>query len=120
VAERVDASAQAGAPAVAQLPRARVLDGDLIIARLLRTGAVLSGLFFSASVGLELLTDSDLHANAIQELRKCGTSLLVLTPVLRLFASGLLLGLRGEWRFAIYATSILVLLALAVGAGLSL
>ena len=120
MAERVDAPAQVGAPAVASLPRARVLDGENLIARLLRTGAVLSGLCFAASIALELLPQSESQGYAIDVLRKTGISLLVLTPVLRLVAAGVLLGLRGEWRFAIYAATILLLLALAVGAGMSM
>jgi uncharacterized membrane protein len=124
VAERVEdpppAPAPLASPAVAPLPRARALEGDIIIARLLRAGAVLSGLCFAASIVLDLLPQSHAQAYALDALRRAGVSLLVLTPVTRLVAAGVLLGLQGEWRFALYASSIVLLLALALGAGMSM
>jgi hypothetical protein len=122
VAERVEEPppAEVVSPVVAPLPRARVLEGDVVIARLLRSGAVLSGLCFAASILLEVLPETHSQAYAIDVLRRGGISLLVLTPVLRLIAAGVLLGLHGEWRFAVYAATIVLLLSLALGAGMSM
>ncbi|MBA2707035.1 MAG: hypothetical protein H0U59_04430 [Gemmatimonadaceae bacterium] len=54
---------------------------------------------------------------AIDSLRRGGLSLLLITPVARLVASGVLLGIRGEPKYALYAGGVLVLFGLAVGAG---
>jgi hypothetical protein len=117
--ERVEAPAPVEASAAQPLSRARVFDGEIVIARLLRTGAVLSGMCFGGSLLLELLPLSTSQAYAIDALRRGGISLLMLTPLVRLVAAGILLGMRGEWRFALYAASVLLLLALAIGSGMS-
>ena len=119
MAERVEAPAPVEASAAQPLPRVPAIEGDAILARVLRTGAVLSGLCFAGSLLLELLPASSSQAYAIDALRKGGITLLVLTPLVRLVAAGVLLGLRGEWRFALYAASVLLLLALAIGTGMS-
>ena len=122
MAERVEVAAPvspAEAPAAQPLPRVRALEGDVIIARLLRTGAVFSGVCFAGSLLLELVPPSGAQAYAIDALRKGGISLLVLTPLVRLVAAGILLGVRGEWRFALYAATVVLLLALAIGTGMS-
>ena len=56
---------------------------------------------------------------AIDTLRKGAASLLLVTPVARLVVAGAMLGLRGEWRYTLYAAGVLGLLAIAVGAGIS-
>jgi len=38
--------------------------------------------------------------------------------VVRLVVAGTTLGIRGEWKYALYAAGVLGLLAIAVGAGL--
>lgn len=118
MAERIDVPTPVEASA-APLPRARVLDGEIIIARLLRAGALLAGLCFGASLVIELLPPTAAQGYAIDAFRKGGIFLLILTPLTRLVAAGVLLGMRGEWRFAIYAASVLLLLALAIGVGMS-
>ncbi|MDY7229737.1 hypothetical protein [Hyalangium rubrum] len=96
----------------------RAAAGERWIARLLRGGALISGGMFLASLGLEALPQSlDSHV-AIDTLRKGAASLLLVTPVARLAVAGTMLGLRGEWRYTLYAAGVLALLALAVGAGL--
>ena len=119
MAERVDTPGPVEASAAQPLPRVRSLEGDVIIARLLRTGAALSGMCLAGSLLLELWSPSSTQAYAIDALRKGGISLLVLTPLARLVAAGILLGLRGEWRFALYAATVLLLLAVAIGTGMS-
>ena len=119
MAERVEAPAPAEASAAQSLPNVRAFEGDVIIARVLRAGAVLSGLCFGGSLMLELLPATSSQGYAIDALRKGGITLLVLTPMLRLVAAGILLGLRGEWRFALYAATVLLLLALAIGTGMT-
>lgn len=101
------------------LPQARAMAGEAHIARLLRTGAVLAGLCFFISLVLGALPQSPATAYAIDALRKGGVVLLVVTPILRLLAAGVLLGLRGEWKYTIYAACILLLLCFAVAAGLA-
>lgn len=84
---------------------------------MLRTGAVISGGLFIASLLLELLPrDESVHV-AIDLLRKAAASMLLVTPVARLAMAGTLLGLRGEWRYAAIAAGVISLLAIAVGAG---
>ncbi|WP_244224452.1 hypothetical protein [Corallococcus sicarius] len=96
---------------------ARASRGERWIARMLRTGAVMSGGMFVASLALELLPrDESVHV-AIDLLRKGAASMLLVTPVARLAMAGTLLGLRGEWRYTAIAAGVLGLLALAVGAG---
>ncbi|MCY1031357.1 hypothetical protein OV207_07810 [Corallococcus sp. BB11-1] len=95
----------------------RAMAGERWIARVLRTGAVMSGGMFVASLALELLPrDESVHV-AIDLLRKGAASMLLVTPVARLAMAGTLLGLRGEWRYTAIAAGVLGLLALAVGAG---
>ena len=106
------------APAVA-IPamRARALEGEKVIARVLRTGAVASGGMFLAALVLTHWPTSQWASYGVDFCRKGGTALLLATPVVRLIAAGLLLGIRGEWRYAAYAGCILLLLVFAVGAG---
>ncbi|NBD13220.1 MULTISPECIES: hypothetical protein [Corallococcus] len=95
----------------------RLAAGERWIARMLRTGAVISGGLFIASLVLELLPrDESVHV-AIDLLRKAAASMLLVTPVARLAMAGTLLGLRGEWRYAAIAAGVISLLAIAVGAG---
>ncbi|RYZ36903.1 MAG: hypothetical protein EOO71_30065 [Myxococcaceae bacterium] len=105
------------APPRAQRWARRAMAGERWIARVLRTGAVMSGSMFVASLALELLPrDESVHV-AIDLLRKGAASMLLVTPVARLAMAGTLLGLRGEWRYTAIAAGVLALLALAVGAG---
>ncbi|AKF82689.1 hypothetical protein MFU01_32840 [Myxococcus fulvus] len=108
---------EAPAPSTTRV-RDRALAGDRWIARVLRVGAVLSGGMFVLSLGLEALPGSESTHVAIDQLRKAAASLLLVTPVARLGVAGTLLGLRGEWRYAVIAAGVLGLLALAVGAGI--
>lgn len=141
MAERVEVSGgeaePVGARAVAQPPegarppveantvrappsRARVgraVAGERWISRALRGGAALSGGLFLASLPLELLPKSQGVDVSIDLLRKGAASVLLVTPVVRLVVAGTMLGLRGEWRYSLYAAGVLGLLALAVGAG---
>jgi uncharacterized membrane protein len=89
--------------------------GAVWLARVLRGGAVASGALFVASMvaeGLGALAAAGL-------LRKVAAAVLVATPIVRLVAAGVMLGLKGERRYALYAAGVLVLLALSVVAGLS-
>lgn len=104
------------APAAARVGRA--VAGERWIARALRGGAVLSGGLFLASLPLELLPKSETVDITIDLLRKGAASALLVTPVVRLMVAGTMLGLRGEWRYTLYAAGVLGLLGLAVGAGL--
>jgi hypothetical protein len=103
-------------PGVSQVRRAEA--GEQWIARLLRVGSLCSGGLFLASVALEALPDSESVHVAIDVLRKGAASALLVTPVVRLVVAGTTLGLRGEWKYALYAAGVLGLLAVAVGAGL--
>jgi hypothetical protein len=96
----------------------RAVAGERWIARALRGGAVLSGGMFLASLPLELLPKSQTVDIAIDLLRKGAASALLVTPVVRLMVAGTMLGLRGEWRYTLYAAGVLGLLGLAIGAGL--
>jgi hypothetical protein len=96
----------------------RSVAGERWIARILRGGALISGTMFLASLGLEVLPQSQEVQVVIDTLRKGAASLLLVTPVARLVMAGTLLGLHGEWRYTLYAAGVLGLLALAVGAGL--
>lgn len=109
---------------VAAPPRARErigrsAAGERWIARILRGGAVISGTMFLGSLVLESLPQSETVQVAIDTLRKGAASLLLVTPVARLVVAGTMLGLRGEWRYTLYAAGVLGLLAIAVGAGIS-
>jgi hypothetical protein len=108
-------------------PRSRILErprvgrsaaGERWIARILRGGALISGGMFLASLGLEALPRSLATHVTIDTLRKGAASMLLVTPVARLVMAGAMLGLRGEWRYTLYAAGVLGLLALAVSAGL--
>ncbi|REG28784.1 hypothetical protein ATI61_108326 [Archangium gephyra] len=92
--------------------------GEQWISRLLRAGSLCSGGLFLASVALEFLPQSETVHVAIDVLRKGAASALLVTPVVRLVVAGTSLGLRGEWKYALYAAGVLGLLAVAVGAGL--
>lgn len=98
--------------------RLRSLTGERVIGQLLRGGAVLSGAMFASSLVLEALPQSQPVAVAIDTLRKSAASVLLVTPVVRVVAAGAMLGVRGEWRYTLFAGGILVLLAVAVGAGM--
>ncbi|OJH38373.1 hypothetical protein [Cystobacter ferrugineus] len=91
--------------------------GERWISRLLRGGATCSGALFLTSLALESLPDSETVHVAIDVLRKGAASALLVTPVVRLVVAGTTLGIRGEWRYAVYAAGVLGLLAVAVGAG---
>ncbi|WPB73907.1 hypothetical protein KYC5002_33335 [Archangium violaceum] len=107
-------------PGVADTPAhvRRAEAGEQWISRLLRGGAFCSGALFLASLGLEFLPRSETVHVAIDVLRKGAASALLVTPVVRLVVAGTSLGLRGEWKYALYAAGVLGLLAVAVGAGL--
>ena len=111
---QVLSDASAGTPAHAHRAEA----GEQWISRLLRAGAVCSGGLFLTSIALEALPQSETVDVAIDVLRKGAASALLVTPVVRLVVAGTSLGLRGEWRYALYAAGVLGLLAVAVGAGL--
>jgi hypothetical protein len=96
----------------------RAVAGERWIARILRGGALLSGGLFVVSLGMEALPQSQQVAVTIDTLRKGAASLLLVTPVARLAVAGTMLGLRGEWRYTLYAAGVLGLLAFAVSAGL--
>ncbi|EAU61965.1 hypothetical protein STIAU_5279 [Stigmatella aurantiaca DW4/3-1] len=102
----------------AQLRIGRAMAGERWIVRILQGGALISGGMFLASLFMELLPLSQDVAVSIDTLRKSAASLLLVTPVARLAVAGTMLGLRGEWRYTLYAVGILGLLALSVGAGL--
>jgi hypothetical protein len=97
---------------------ARAEAGERWISRLLRGGAMCSGGLFLASLALEALPASENVHVAIDVLRKGAASALLVTPVVRLVVAGTTLGIRGEWKYALYAAGVLGLLAVAVGAGL--
>jgi hypothetical protein len=116
--EPEDAAAPAHSPADAGVRhRGEAVAGERWIARVLRTGAVVSGGLFLGSLALELLPQSTTTSVAIDSMRKAGASLLLVTPVARLVVAGTALGLKGEWRYTLYAAGVLGLLAVAVGAG---
>jgi hypothetical protein len=96
----------------------RAESGERWIARLLRGGSLFSGALFLVSLALELAPGSEDTDVLIDVLRKGAASVLLLTPLLRLVVAGTSLGLRGEWRYALYALLVLGLMALAVGAGM--
>jgi hypothetical protein len=99
------------------LVHARFMDGERLIARILRFGALTSGGLLALSIVLEAVPASFHSEVAVDYLRKGAVSLLVVTPVARLVAAGALLALRGEYRYALYASGIVALLGLALGAG---
>ncbi|MGA9519835.1 MAG: hypothetical protein WBV82_00140 [Myxococcaceae bacterium] len=101
----------------AAVPRARAIQGDRAIAMLLRAGAVSVGLCFVASIIVSMFPATPVQGWLVDYLRQSGVVLLIVTPVLRLVAAGVLLGVHGEWRYAAYAAFILLLLAIAAAAG---
>lgn len=115
----VNAASDAPGQPAASLPRARWMAGDRHIARVLKMGAVLAGACFASSIALELLPPSAMQGYMIDVLRKGGVMMLVATPIIRLVAAGVMLGLKGEWRYTLFAVCILMLLSLAIGLGLS-
>lgn len=117
MAEPVNAPSQP--PRAAPIPRAREMSGEQLISRVLRTGAIMAGLFFLTSIGLDLLPQTVETAAAVEVLRKGGVAILIATPVLRLIAAGVVLGVRGEWRYTLYAACIVLLLSVALAAGLT-
>jgi hypothetical protein len=119
-AQALELEAEHGAeqqPAAGVRRRGEAIAGERWIARVLRTGAVASGGLFLGSLALELLPASEATSVAIDSMRKVGASLLLVTPVARVVAAGAALGLKGEWRYTLYAAGVLGLLAVAVGAG---
>ncbi len=120
MADRVEVETQTAPRA---LPSARPFEGERQVARLLRTGAMLAGGAFVLSIVLELIpfapARAELQAQVVVGLRKVGVILLVLTPILRLVTAGVMLGLRGEWRYSAYGALVLVLLGVAVWLGAS-
>jgi hypothetical protein len=121
VAQEVSSEAPAPKALPARSPTrvGRAVAGERWIARILRGGALLSGAMFVSSLAMEALPQSQTVQVAIDTLRKGAASLLLVTPVARLVVAGTMLGLRGEWRYTLCAAGVLGLLALAVGAGLS-
>lgn len=117
----VPASAQSAPPVTSRveqvLPRARAMAGERYIARVLKTGALLAGACFALSVVLEILPTGLAQGYVIDALRKGGLMLLVVTPIVRLAAAGVMLGLRGEYRYTVCATLVLLLLAMTLAAG---
>ena len=99
-------------------PLSRAESGERWISRLLRTGALCSGGLFLLSLVLEALPEREPVHVAIDLLRKGAASALLVTPVVRLVVAGASLGLRGEWRYTLYAAGVLGMLALAMSAGL--
>lgn len=101
--------------APAPLPQGRPMEGATWLGRILRGGALLSGAVFAASIGAEALS----FPAAADGLRKVAAAVLIATPIVRLVTAGVMLGLKGERRYAGYALGVLVLLALSVVAGLN-
>jgi hypothetical protein len=112
--QALSGASEAGTPAHAH----RAESGEQWISRILRAGALCSGGLFLTSLALEALPQSETVHVAIDVLRKGAASALLVTPVVRLVVAGTTLGIRGEWRYALYAAGVLGLLAVAVGAGL--
>lgn len=111
--------APAAVPAArAQKRIGRAAAGERWIVRILQGGALISGGMFLASLVLEVLPQSQDVSVSIDTLRKGAASLLLVTPVARLAVAGTMLGLRGEWRYALYAVGILGMLAFAVSSGM--
>jgi len=122
VAEPVNVSSQPptpAAPVAPSIPRARVVWGDKIIARVLRTGATTAGICFVVSIVANLLPASEAQGWVVDFFRRSGITLLIVTPVMRLIAAGVMLGLKGEYRYTVYAATILLLLSFAMAAGLA-
>jgi hypothetical protein len=99
--------------------RARGARAEVSVGRVLRFGVLISGSCFGASLLLEMLPVAQHISVAIDLLQKGAISFLLVTPAARLVVAGLSLGLRGEWKYALYAGGVLALLAVALGAGLA-
>jgi hypothetical protein len=116
LADRVEVTHEA-------LPVTRGFAGEVQVAWLLRVGAVLAGGCFLLSLVVDALVPTvwkvDGAAQLVHNLRRAGVALLILTPVARLASSGVMLGLRGEWRYSIYGALVLVLLGVAIALGIS-
>lgn len=113
----VEAPGHPTGPSARALPRTHHLDGERLVGRLLRMGAIGSGTLFASSLLLGLFEPDQTSAVAADILRKAAGSILLVTPVVRLIVGGTILGLKGEWRYALYAGAILFLLAIALGTG---
>ncbi len=96
--------------------RERLAAGERYVGRILRGGALASGALFVVSVAVRLLPVTRVTAVMGDLLEEGAVSLLLVTPVARMVASGVLLGAKGEWRYALYAAGVVTLLGLAVGA----
>lgn len=105
--------------AQAAFPHAREMVGELAIARALRTGALLSGTLFLASLLLSALPESPVVVEAVRRLREGGAVILLATPVVRLLVAGVSLWMKGEQRYMFYAVGVIGLLVMAVGFGFS-
>lgn len=112
MAEPVELKGSAGLEA-----RAPEMGAEAWIARVLKGGAATSGGLFLASLALEALPPGEASSVSVDVLRRAAAALLLVTPVARLVLAGASLGVRGEWRYVLYAAGVLGLLALAVGAG---
>lgn len=99
------------------LPTSTGFDAERLVGRILRMGALGSGVLFASSLVVEMLSAAESSAVAADFLRKAAGSVLLVTPIARLVVGGTLLGVRGEWRYALYAGGILFLLAVALGTG---
>jgi len=106
------------APAPA-IPRARPIQGERLIATMLRVGGLAGGACFALSIVLHVASAPHRLDVPVDLLRKAGASLLIVTPVARLGIAGALLGSKGEWRYLAYAAAIIALLGVALGAGLN-
>jgi len=104
-------------PAVPALPASRELGGERTLALLLRAGGVLGGGCFLGALALRALPDGETVHVTQDLLQKAGASFLIATPVARLGLTGVMLGLKGELRYLVYALLSLGLLAVALGAG---
>lgn len=107
----------------AQAPQAaitaRALGGERTLALLLRSGGILGGVCFLASLPLRFIPASSEVAVATDLLQKAGASFLIVTPIVRLCVAGSMLAWKGEWRYLVYAMTSVALLAAAVGARLA-
>ncbi len=117
---RVEVTAARELAARSALPGVREVAGERVVAQVLRGGALASGTLFFASLLFEALPPGRSTAALVSATRKAALAALVVTPLLRLVAAGLLLGLRGEQRYAVYAAATAVVVALGLFAGVGL
>ena len=115
---RREGALPSGAVSAKGTSASRAEAGERTISRLLRGGAWCSGGLFLLSLVLEALPDTESVHVLIDVLRKGAASALLVTPVVRLVVAGTTLGMRGEWRYTVYAAGVLALLAVAMSAGL--